>query len=74
MKLVYVGPTIIGVAARNTVYDCIPAQLQEAIRAHPFLQNLIVPISEMPEAMKQIREKRGAAYSMYKKALAISAK
>lgn len=72
-KIVYVGPTIIGVATRNTVYDGIPASLQTAIQDAPYLGNLCVPVSGLADAMNQIRQKSGAIYTMYKKALAFSA-
>ena len=72
-KIVYVGPTIIGVATRNTVYDRIPESLQTAIRDAPYLGNLCVPVSDLADALKQIRHKSGAIYTMYKKALTYSA-
>lgn len=72
-KIVYVGPTIVGVATRNTVYSEIPESLQTAIQETPFLGNLCVPISALADAMEQIRHRKGAIYTMYKKALALSA-
>jgi len=73
-KIVYVGPTIVGVANRNTVYDDTPPEaLQAAIQSAPFLGNLVVPISDLSNAMTQIRNRSGAVYTMYKKALIYSA-
>lgn len=72
-KTVYVGPTIIGVATRNTVFDEIPESLQTAIQDAPYLGNLCVPVSALADAMNQIRHKSGAIYTMYKKALTYSA-
>ena len=72
-KIVYVGPTIIGVAVRNTVYDELPQSLKTAIQKAPYLGNLCVPVSDLADAMAQIRNKSGAIYTMYKKALAYSA-
>lgn len=72
-KTVYVGPTIIGVATRNTVYDTIPESLQTAIQSAPYLGNLCIPISNLADAMAQIRNKSGAIYTLYKKALTYSA-
>lgn len=73
-KIVYVGPTIPSVATRNTVYDDTPPEaLQTAIQTAPYLGNLVVPISALADAMTQIRNKSGAVYTMYKKALTYSA-
>lgn len=72
-KIVYVGPTIIGVAVRNTVYDELPQSLKTAIQNAPYLGNLCVPIGDLADAMAQIRNESGAIYTMYKKALTYSA-
>ena len=72
-KIVYVGPTIPGVANRNTAYDDTPPEaLQAAIRNAPYLGNLVVPISDLADAMAQIRNRNGAIYTLYKKALTYS--
>lgn len=68
-RIVYVGPTIPGVATRNTTYDGMPEQLREAIKEAPCLQNLCVPVSELAVALEEIRNRQGATYTMYKKAL-----
>lgn len=73
-KIVYVGPTIIGVATRNTVYSEIPDTLQTASQNAPYLIGLCVPIAKLSEAMAQIKNQNGAIYTLYKKALAYSAK
>ena len=73
-KTVYVGPTIVGVAARNTVYDEIPEALQTAIKDAPFLAGLCLPISGLSVAMCQIRNGSGAIYTLYKNALNYSVK
>ena len=72
-KVVYVGPTIIGVATRNTVYSEIPESLRTAAEAAPYLTGLCVPIATLSDAMTQIRKRNGAIYTLYKKALAYSA-
>ncbi len=72
-KLVYVGPTINGVAARNTVYNSTPRVLQEAAKDFPFLLQLLIPIADLPEAMRQIQNQEGFIFALFKKALAITA-
>lgn len=69
MSLIYVGPTITGVAARNTVFDSVPPSIGAAAAEKPWLLDLCVPLSALPDAIEQIREKRGAIYNVYKKAL-----
>jgi cytochrome c biogenesis protein CcdA len=72
-KIVYVGPTILGVATRNTVYDEIPASLQTAIQTAPYMAGLCVPVSGLATAMAQIRNRSGAYFNLYQKALTYSA-
>lgn len=72
-RIIYVGPTIPGVATRNTVYAEIPASLQTAIKSAPYLANLCVQIDGLATALAEIRTKSGATYNFYKKALKFSA-
>lgn len=68
-KFIYVGPTIVGVATRNTVYDERPDALKAAIQANPYLAGLCVPISGLASAMSQIQQGQGGVYTLYQKAL-----
>lgn len=63
--IAYVGPTILGVATQNTVYDRVPDSIVSRTETAPYLASLCVPIGELSEACKQIREKRGAYYTFY---------
>ena len=72
-KFVYVGPTIVGVATRNTVYGEMPKALEAAIEARPYLTGLCVPISGLANAMAQIDRQQGRVYTLYTKALTESA-
>lgn len=67
-KQVYIGPTITGVAARNTVYDGLPDSLLAAIQAAPYLSGLCVPIQAMAAASSQIQRRRGGYYTLFAKA------
>lgn len=69
-RIVYVGPTIPGVATRNTTYDGVPEPLKAAIEEAPYLQNLCVPVNGLAAALEEIRKRKGATYTMYQKALA----
>ena len=68
MKKVYIGPTIIGASARNTVYDEIPAPLQAAIQAAPYLSGLCIPLSALAAASAQIQRQDGGYYTLFAKA------
>lgn len=72
-KIVYVGPTIPGVATRNTTYSEMPESLKEAAKAAPYLKGLCIPVNTLAVAMSQIRNKEGAFYTLYNKALTFSA-
>ena len=72
-KFVYVGPTILGVATRNTVYGERPRGLDRAIKAAPYLAGLCVPVSGLADALAQIDRGEGGAYTLYQRALAESA-
>lgn len=64
---VYCGPTLPGVAKQFTVYrDGLPAALEAAKRETPALGGLIVPLEELPEAMRQLRTGRGPMFTLYK--------
>lgn len=68
-RIFYAGPTITGVATRNTVYDGTPEPLATAIRAAPYLAGLCLPLSGMGNALSQIERKRGGIYQLYEKAV-----
>lgn len=72
-KFVYVGPTILGVATRNTVYGEMPKGLERAIKAAPYLTGLCVSIPRLADATAQISRKQGGFYTLYQRALAESA-
>lgn len=72
-KVVYVGPTIPGIADRNVVYSSVPKAITDRVNEAPFLTGLCVPISDLPSAMRQIEQKRGSIFTFYKQALEFGA-
>lgn len=66
--LVYVGPSIDGVAIRNTIYGDLPISLRKAIELRPYLSVLCVPVSGLAEPMKQIQAQSGYYYTLYSRA------
>ena len=72
-RFMYVGPTIVGVATRNTTYEEAPAPLAAAIQTRPYLASLCVPLDQLSVAMTQMNKRQGGVFTLYKKALAESA-
>lgn len=66
--IIYVGPTILGIAARNTVFETIPESLSSNFESYPCLRNLCVSLDQLSEALMQIRTKEGAFYTFFKTA------
>lgn len=65
--LVYVGPTIPGIANHGTAYNNgIPQGLRKEAEKKPLLNKLIVDITDMPEAIRSINRKTGVIYEAYK--------
>lgn len=72
--LMYVGPTIPGIAIQNTVYEPIPEAAVEAAKGLPVFLDLFIPIMKYPDAEQQIRKKTGRLYSAFTKALTLKNK
>lgn len=67
--VLYVGPTINGIAITGTVYSSIPEAAKAAREKTPMILNLFIPIREYGTAEQMIREKRGYIFSAYTEAL-----
>lgn len=67
---IYVGPTIRGIADKNTIFsDGIPKEAEELKKKLPIFGNLFVPVIDAPKAQKMIKEKKGYAYTAYQETL-----
>ena len=65
--VVYCGPSIKGVARQYTAYNNgIPEGLKQAAEKNKILAALIVPLEDLPEAMRQLRQRSGRIYTRYK--------
>ncbi|MCI2105406.1 MAG: hypothetical protein LKK00_01615 [Intestinimonas sp.] len=65
--VVYCGPTVPGVAKQFTIYKGgIPKPLAEAIRKNPAMGGLVIPLDQLPDAMRQLREGSGSVYRLYR--------
>lgn len=68
--MVYVGPTVTGVATHNQIFNNgLPDGLKAAIEKEPAIASLIVPISELAAANQSINTKTGATYVFYSRVL-----
>jgi len=68
-SVVYCGPTIPGVAKQYTIYsNGVAPALSAAAETHPVLRGLIVPLDKLPEALRQLRERSGSIYTLYRSA------
>lgn len=64
--VVYCGPTILGIAKQYTTFrGGLPTPLREAVRKSEIMNGLLVPLEELPWAMKQLRDKTGPVYACY---------
>lgn len=64
--LAYLGPTIPGIATEGEVYtNGIPTALRNAAAEKPLLNKLIVKLTDMPAAQKEILKKNGSFYEAY---------
>ena len=64
--VVYCGPSIKGVARQYTAYhNGLPEGLKEAAEKNKILAALIVPLEDLPEAMRQLRQRSGRIYTQY---------
>ena len=69
--LMYVGPTIPGIATQNVVYTEIPAAARATFDKVPEMRNLFLPVLDYPVADRMLRDKKGYIYSADNKALTL---
>ena len=64
---VYWGTPNKGLAKQYTAYNNgIPEGLKAATEKNKVLAALIVPLEDLPEAMRQLRQKSGRIHTLYK--------
>ncbi len=66
----YVGPTIIGVATHNQIFNNgLPDGLKTAMEKEPAFKSLVVPIQSLATVNNNITHKNGAVSVFYEKAM-----
>ena len=67
--MVYCGPTIPGVSKQFTFYrGGVSAALKAAQERRPVLRALTIPLDQLPEAMRQLDQKHGRIYALFREA------
>lgn len=66
--VMYVGPTINGLATCGTVYTSIPEAAKTAQAKAPLFLNLFIPVTEYGTADQMIRNHKGYIFEAYKDA------
>lgn len=65
-KIVYVGPTLTGVAKEGTIYlNGVTPQLEEARRKLPEIEEFVIPLAEYEEVKRRIRDPQDALSQIY---------
>nr|DAN92350.1 MAG TPA: hypothetical protein [Caudoviricetes sp.] len=68
--VVYVGPTIAGVASHVTTYNNgLPEGLKIAIEKEPAFRGLVVPLTNLAKAIGDLQTKSGVTHTLYNKVL-----
>lgn len=65
--LVYCGPPIRGLIRQYTAFTGgVPAAVRERAEASKAFAALIIPLERLPDAMRQIQQKSGRYYTLYR--------
>ena len=67
--LMYVGPTIYGVATQNTVYTGMPPMVETARKSFPEIVHLFIPIADFYKAQTMIATGTGYIGQAYRHGL-----
>ena len=63
----YLGPSIVGVIRHSTVFKngTLPQKAQECVEKLPMMEKLFVPLSDMPEAVKELNKPQSVLHTIY---------
>lgn len=69
VTVMYIGPSIPNVVQASTVfkYGILPEALNKFAEGKPYIKKLLVPIQELPAAMKELNSGKGALSTIYRK-------
>ena len=67
--LIYVGPSIPGIAARDTIYiNALPQKLQSFVDKNQLFKALIIPLEDFPAAFAEIKSGNGPMAALFNQA------
>lgn len=63
----YLGPSIVGVIRHSTVFKngVLPQKAQECVAKFPTMEKLFVPLSGVPEAVKELNKTQSVLQTVY---------
>lgn len=66
-NLVYLGPTITGVVRHSEVFEdgVLPEKAQKCVADFPMMERLFVKLSDMAEAVKELRKDKSVLSTIY---------
>lgn len=69
VSVMYVGPSIPNVVQSSTVFKdgVLPAAVQMYVESKPYVSRLLIPISELPKAIKELNVEKSALSVIYNK-------
>lgn len=68
--VMYIGPAIKGVVAKNMIFSGkLPTALSEKEKEIPALHSLLIPIEDLPEARKKLKEGNSSIRTCYDQVL-----
>lgn len=66
--VMYLGPTIKGVAATGTLYNNgLPKEMEEEVKKQPLIKELLIPLGQIAEKQKALKDRGSAISTIYQK-------
>lgn len=67
-SVVYIGPDIPGAKQYTTYNNGLPDAIKEKIKAHPFFDSFVVPVSKLARASAELTREGSALNTLFRKA------
>lgn len=69
VSVMYVGPSIANVVQNSTVFKdgVLPEAVKKYVESKPYIKRLLIPISELPKAIKELNIEKSALSVIYNK-------
>ena len=69
VTVMYIGPSIPNVVQASTVFKdgILSAALKKCVEEKPYMTKLLVPLAELPTAMKELNSGKGALSTFYRR-------